>query len=167
LAAGIGEAVLIGITGPFGLIASEIYKHWDSIKAACEKIGAGIRDFFVGHSPPPMGPLHELGRITIAETIAERIKPAPILSAVRRTAAAVAIAAPMMVGAGSAATASTSPAGGGIVINYAPHVEVHAAADTGSDAFRRAVMEALERDRYELVRLIDRELTRKERSRLS
>ncbi|MFZ0889586.1 MAG: hypothetical protein WA005_14115, partial [Candidatus Binataceae bacterium] len=76
----LGKAVLIGITGPFGLIGIEIYKHWDSIKDACEKLGAGIRGFFVGSSPPPFGPLHDLGRITIAETIAERIRPAPVLA---------------------------------------------------------------------------------------
>ena len=74
-AASLGKAILTGIAGPFGMIASEIIGHWESIKAACEKIAGGIKSFFVGHSPPPVGPLHDLGRITIAETIADRIRP--------------------------------------------------------------------------------------------
>jgi hypothetical protein len=128
-----------------------------------EKIGRIV----VGHSPPPEGPLHELGRISIADTLAERIRPGPVLSAINRTAAAVAIAAPMMLGPGGAAMAGTAAPGGAVVINYSPHVEVHAAAGADAAGFRRAVMDALDHDRYELVRLIDGELTRKERSRLS
>jgi hypothetical protein len=160
----VGKAVLIGITGPFGLIASEIYKHWDSIKAACEKIGAGIRDFFVGHSPPPMGPLHELGRITIAETIAECIKPAPILAAAYRTAAAVAIAAPLMASAAMPAIAASgapgSAGGAGIVINAPLTIN-------GAGLSEDQLMRVLKSHAYELKKIVDGERTKRERSNLS
>jgi hypothetical protein len=164
----IGKAILIGIAGPFGLIAYEIYSHWDSIKAACEKIGSGIKDFFVGHSPPPVGPLHELGRITIAETIAERIRPAPVLAAIRRTAAAAAIASTAIVaGASGPALAGgrTAGAGGGIVIN-AP-ITINVGPGTDIAAFEKVVVKAVDHQSYEIERILERERQRKERSVLS
>lgn len=164
----IGKAVLIGIAGPFGLIAYEIYSHWDSIKAACEKIGSGIKDFFVGHSPPPVGPLHELGRITIAETIAERIRPAPVLQAIRRTAAAAAIASTtIMAGAAGPALAGGRPggAGGGITVN-AP-ITINAGAGTDIAALERIVLKVVERQRYEISRILEAEREQRERTVLS
>jgi hypothetical protein len=164
----IGKAILIGIAGPFGLIAYEIYSHWDSIKAACEKIGSGIKDFFVGHSPPPVGPLHELGRITIAETIAERIRPAPVLAAIRRTAAAAAIASTAIVAGASGpalAGGGTAGAGGGIVIN-AP-ITINVGPGTDIAAFEKVVVKAVDHQSYEIERILERERQRKERSVLS
>ncbi|HUY26141.1 MAG TPA: phage tail tape measure protein, partial [Candidatus Binataceae bacterium] len=96
-AATLGKAVLIGITGPFGLIAIEIYKHWDAIKKACEHIASGIGKFFIGHSPPPVGPLHNLNKVNLIGTVADTIKPAPAIAAVRRAAAAIAVTMPLML----------------------------------------------------------------------
>lgn len=161
----IGKAILMGIAGPFGLIASEIYSHWDSIKAACEKIGGGIKGFFVGHSPPPAGPLHDLGRITIAETIAERIRPAPILAAMRRTAEAAAIAGTVIVAGAAGPALAGGGAGGGIVIN-AP-ITINAGAGTDVAALEKVVLKAVERQRYEISRILEAERQRKERTALS
>ncbi len=166
-AASLGKAILTGIAGPFGMIASEIIGHWESIKAACEKIGGGIKSFFVGHSPPPVGPLHDLGRITIAETIAERIRPAPILAAMRRTAAAAAIASTTIVAgaAGPALAGAGSGTAGGIVINAPITINAPAGADTA--ALEKMVLGALDKHRYELARILDSERERKERTVLS
>jgi hypothetical protein len=147
----LGEGILAGAEYPF--------------KAAwgiAEKIGR----HFIGHSPPPEGPLHELGRITIAETIAEHIRAVPIISAVKRTAAAVAIAAPMMAGAGGAAMAGAIAPGGApsIVIN-AP-ITINASGGD-SAALEKIVVKGFERHRYELLRALESEQARRERSNLS
>jgi hypothetical protein len=62
---------------------------------AVEKIAASILGHFKGHSPPPLGPLRELNQVRIIETIAETFRAGPALTAMRRTAAAIALAAPM------------------------------------------------------------------------
>ncbi len=154
----IGKAVLIGLTGPFGLIATEIYSHWDSIKAACEKIGGGILDFFFGHSPPPVGPLHDLGRITIAETIAERIRPAPVLAAIRRTAAAAAIASSTIIGAGAGSSAMA--AGGAPTVNFTLNIN-------GSRLTKAEHLDLVREARREIEHILEGERARKERTVLS
>lgn len=157
----VGKAVLFGLTGPFGMIGYEIYKHWDSIKSACEKIAGGIEGYFVGHSPPPLGPLRNLGRITIAETIAARIRPAPILSAVAHTAAAVASAAPAMAGGGLAmAAAGGAGTGGAPIIHYSPIIN-------GSHLSKAELLSVLRASAYELVGIVNHENTRRERTKLS
>jgi len=157
---GVGQAVLVGLTGPFGLIGYQIWKHWDSIKAACEKIAGGIEGYFVGHSPPPVGPLRNLGRVTIAETIAARIRPAPILSAVASTAGAVALAAPMMAGGGAMAAVGAAGGAGAPIIHYAPVIN-------GSGLSEQQLLSVLEKHAYELVQMVNHERERKERTRLS
>ena len=180
-AKGFGSALLIGITGPIGMIAGEISKHWDAIKASCEKLAGGIKGFFVGHSPPPFGPLHDLGHVSIAETIADRIRPAPFLAAITRTAAAVAIAAPLMAMpavaafvpapsprsavSASGATAPGGPAaitgasGAAPIINYS-------VAINGSGLSEDQLLHALETHAYELRRILSREDARRERTEL-
>jgi hypothetical protein len=133
----LGDGILAGIEWP--VHAAEALAH---------KIGG----YFIGHSPPPYGPLHELGRITIAETIASRITAAPVLSAIGRTAGAIASAAPAMGGAAFAG------AGGGI-IHYAPVIN-----GTGLD--EHSLLRVLERHAYDLRRILGREDSRKERTTL-
>jgi hypothetical protein len=151
-----------------------------AIYAASSKVAGIIMDHLKGHSPPPLGPLHELGRINIIETIAERMNPGPVIAAVRRTAAAIAIAAPMMMAApamamaspmmiGAAAPAfagsSASAARAGIVINAPVTVTVGAGAD--KDAIEKIVVRAFTQHRYELVRAMQGELAKRERTKLS
>ncbi|MGB8414432.1 MAG: hypothetical protein WCE23_16575 [Candidatus Binatus sp.] len=164
----LGKAILIGIAGPFGMIAYEIYSHWDSIKAACEKLAGGIASYFVHHSPPEVGPLRNLAHIQIAETIAERIRPAPVLAAIRRTAAAAAIAsATIVAGASGPALAGggVGGAGGGIVINSPITINVGPGTDIAS--FEKVVVKAIENQRYQVEKILEGERERKERTVLS
>lgn len=62
---------------------------------AAQRLATRVKDMFVGHSPPPEGPLRELGRVRIVETIAEMMNPAPLLAASRAAAAAAAIVVPI------------------------------------------------------------------------
>ncbi|MGH7914880.1 MAG: hypothetical protein ACREPW_09555, partial [Candidatus Binataceae bacterium] len=123
---------------------------------AVSHIAKDILDHFKGHSPPPLGPLHQLNRLHIVETIAATIKPAPMLAAIRRVAQVAAIAVPMAIGAPSMAGAMSPAAAGGhaTVINYAPQVTVHAA---GGDAatLKRAVLDALREHVHDVRRALD------------
>lgn len=67
----LGEGILAGIEWPF--------------KAASHVAGM-ILDHFKMHSPAKLGPLHEFHHLGISETIAAAIRPAPVVSAARRTA---------------------------------------------------------------------------------
>ena len=122
----IGDAIVLGFTGPFGLIAAEIYKHFDAIKAAARHVAEGIGRFFIGHSPPPEGPLHLLDRNRIPETIAESLRPAPILSAVHRLALVAALGAPLAAAAPAMAMGGAGVAPVTINVSYAPHIEAGA-----------------------------------------
>jgi hypothetical protein len=108
-------------------------------------------------------------------------RPAPMLRAVRRATAAVALAAPLML-AGAPANAfatsfiSTSDIArtaasqsapfttqDPIVINYAPNVTIHSEDATDTDALKRRVMEILERHGRELHQALTREIVRQQR----
>ena len=126
---------------------------------AAEHVAKRVHDFFVGHSPPPLGPLHDLNKIRIIETIAETMRPAPMLAAIRRVAAMTAIALPMAIGS-AAVPAIASPASGGasaapIVINitYAPVIngagtadEFEKSAEKHARALTKIVKEQLARE---------------------
>ncbi len=128
--ANFGRMLLVGITGPFGMIAEELYKHWSEIKGAAERIAHGIAGFFVGHSPPPEGPLHQLGHPRLMETLAGALDPGPVLRAARAAAAVTLPVLTMATGAGAANVPAaragftpTAPAASApVVIHYAPTI---------------------------------------------
>jgi hypothetical protein len=108
-------------------------------------------------------------------------RPAPILRAVRRAAAASASAATLML-AGAPAGAFTMPLNSTsdtariaaplsamgvtqapIVINYAPNVAIHSEDAADGTALKRRVMEVLERHGRELYQVLAREIVRQQR----
>lgn len=118
---------------------------------------------FIPHSPAKEGPLRNLDRVRIVETIANTIKPAPMVHAIRRVAAA-AIAAPLMVGmaagpaiasGGRQSASSAAP----VVINvtYAPVINGAGSPDEWAKAAKAHA--------DELMRIIDEKMKR--RARLS
>lgn len=133
-----------------------------ALGTSVSKVAGFIMDHFP-HSPAKLGPLRDIGRIRISETIAERIRPGPMLSAVGRTAAAVAMAAPMMVSpaalGASSATPGAAPASAP-VIHYAPVIN-------GSGLGEAELLRVLRRHAYELRGIIRGEDERDERTRLS
>jgi hypothetical protein len=133
---------------------------------AAERLAGSIKDFFVGHSPPPVGPLHQLNRVRIVQTIAESIKPGPMASAIRRVAQVAAVAVPVAIGAGAGAAMAARPgmagaaAGAPIVLNYSPRITVNGDADP--EQFKRL----LRQHSYELMQALDREHARRARTEL-
>lgn len=121
---------------------------------------------FIPHSPAKEGPLRNLDRVRIVETIADTIKPAPMIHAIRRVAMAAAVAAPMMIGtAAGPAIASSSAAqrsSGGVTMNYAPHVELQVIGGDAA-AIKKIVLDALREHKDEVERLLASVRERKER----
>jgi len=122
-----------------------------------------------------------MNRARAVEHTAAVARPAPMLRAVRRAAAAAAFAAPLMLTSAPAGTfapplistndtsrlaAPLSAAGmtrGAIVINYAPNVVIHSEDAADADALKRRVMEILERHGRELHQVLAREIVRQQR----
>jgi TP901 family phage tail tape measure protein len=118
---------------------------------------------FIPHSPAKEGPLRNLDRVRIVETIADTIKPAPMVHAIRRVAMAAAIATPIAIGAaGSSAMAASSPARASSA-SAAP-INIHVTYNVNGVSADEFVA-AAKKHRDELVRLIE-EATRR-RARLS
>ena len=142
------------------------------------------------HSPAKVGPLSDLHRVQFAETLAEAVRPAPAIEAVRRLAAGMAgalagatlslpaaaaqlpsipaIGMPQ-VGIGSGDGATAAPIGAAepgvqVQIDFSPNITMPSGAAGGDGAQSRDQMrEMLRSMSYELVQLIEDELKRKQR----
>ena len=122
-----------------------------------------------------------INRARAVEHAATVVRPAPMLRAVRRAAAAAAFATPLMLTAGPASAFATplistndttriaAPLAavrmtqGPIVINYAPNVVIHSEDAADTTALKRRVMEVLERHGRELHQVLAREIVRQQR----
>ncbi len=133
-------------------------------------------------SPAKMGPLSDIHRLKFGETIAESIKPAPMVKAMRKAAAAtmaaatlstatvspsLAASAPQAItppaqalqAAGSSGAAGASGIGGTISVTFAPQITVGSGASITEDDIARI----LEEQADDLVDLIERKLAEKKR----
>lgn len=119
----------------------------------------GIRDY-LPFSPAKVGPLKDIHRIRLMETVAEGIKPAAIVS--KMNAAMGQVRSSINIGGigGGAGTPSISPvSAGGASINYAPVVTIAG----GSAADKTAFADMLSQHKTELMRLIKSENDRSKR----
>lgn len=66
------------------MIANGIMAGVGKVSDAIKKVTQTIRDF-LPHSPAKTGPLKDLNKVKIIETVAQTIKPAPIVSAMNKT----------------------------------------------------------------------------------
>ncbi len=132
---------------------------------AVARIAEHIKGYVVGHSPPPLGPLHDLNRVHLVETIAATMKPAPMLAAIRRVAQVTAVAMPMMIGAPAIPFAAPGAPGGSasavspVIIHYTVNIQGSSIAN-GDDLKR-----ALDAHAHDLVRTINREREKRDRTK--
>jgi TP901 family phage tail tape measure protein len=192
---------VIGVVA-FAAAAYEVYKHWTAIKDFFLKIdwkglganilkgiGEGIlsglkyltgpvttvakfiRDHFP-HSPAKLGPLRDLGRVRIVETIAQTMKPSAMATAVRRVAQVAAVAMPVLAATAAPALAAYErEATPRIVIEnvtLSPRIEISASDAHDADALARQMVEALRTHNIqlakELVDSIEREMAKRRRT---
>lgn len=116
-------------------IKSFVNQPVETIKKMVDKIRR-----FLPFSPAKEGPLRDIHRIRLVETIAENIKPNSLVNAMRRTTAAAVVAT--TVAAGTPATGVSRPGinplnnGGGsspVTVVYSPTIHVGANAAAGTE----------------------------------
>lgn len=135
---------------------------WEGIKAMASKpieavknIVKKIRDF-LPFSPAKEGPLRDIHRIRLIETMSENIKPAPMINAMRRTAAATmvatsAFAQPMV--AQPVNNFNSAGSAGGIHLHYNPQVNI-ADGGTPSPETMAAFDQLFQKHKKELVKML-------------
>ncbi len=143
-------------------LASGIWSAITFPQHAIEAVLTKVRAY-LPFSPAKEGPLRYLNQMRIVETMAETIRPGPALAAIRRTATAIAIAAPMTIGPAiglpAMARASGGAGGGGIVIQVRQEIRIDGAL-AGDD---QKLLATLRRHGEELADIIDRRLTHRAR----
>jgi hypothetical protein len=153
-----GPAVLAALVAPWAMLPYEIIKHIDRIKDATSKVAHAIARFFVGHSPIPEGPLHNL---SLAQTIATSLQ-SKILINPTIGAAAIGHAMPSEIASRTILPMrwTATARAGGITLNYSPTITVNAVVphDT-ADAWVKAARKHAD----ELMRIIDDKLARRAR----
>jgi TP901 family phage tail tape measure protein len=146
-------------------IASGIWSAITLPARATEALVTKIRGYFP-FSPAKEGPLRTLNRMRIVETIAESIQPGPALNAIRRTAAAVAIAAPVMFAPARSTPAFASSPGvarGGISSGIVIQVRQEVHIDGAIAGDERKLMATLRQHGEELAQIIDARLLHRSR----
>ena len=115
---GMGNAInsFVGsmFTGGANLVIALAKGIWSAITLPARAIEAVVSKLasYLPHSPAKEGPLRSLHRVRIVEELSRSIQPGPALAAIRRTAAAVAIAAPMVLSPMMSGPALASSSGG-------------------------------------------------------
>lgn len=122
-----------------------------------QKIAKKIRDF-LPFSPAKTGPLADLHRVRIVETIAATMKPAPAINAMRRTAGAIANVGPTGTGI------SGSGGGGGVTIMFQPSINIGLAGGSGGN-IKEQIMEGLREYADDLLQMIEEAKSRSNRTK--
>lgn len=128
-----------------GGILSKLGKTKDAISRHAQI----IRDF-LPHSPAKTGPLKDLHKIKIVETIASTIKPFPLVAAMNKSLGFLSGGFKANVGRGKSAPAS-------IIITYNPTVTI-----SGSES-KEEFLQLLRKHKDEILAIIRRESERRER----
>lgn len=165
--ANIIQSIIDGIT-------SKVTAITDKIKGVAKK----IRDFFP-FSPAKAGPLMDIHRVKLVETIADNVKPAPVMKAMTAVTEKVRSAIPKQTGlAGSGAvmgglgaigggmrglTPAGAGAGGGMVVNFSPTINMAG----GSAQERQDFLSMLKQYEPDLLRVIRDAMERNDRKKFS
>ena len=132
------------------MLAGGIIKSFEKVKKAIGGLTQIIRDH-LPHSPAKTGPLKDLNKIKIVETIASTIKPMPLVNAMNKSLG-------IMTGGLKANIGRTATGGNSnFVINYSPTITVP--NGTSKDEFSKL----LKQHKDEVVAILKREFERKER----
>lgn len=144
--------------------ANIVKSIWEGIKAFVNKPIDAIKGMvgkireYLPFSPAKVGPLRDIHRIKLVETIAASIKPAPLVKAMRATTAAAMIAATPVSGAGKSGPAAGGGGGGGVTVNYSPKITVTGGGNKEDFA------SMLKKHEKELVKVIEEAMRKNKRT---
>lgn len=151
-----------------------IQQIWDGIKSlvmkpveAVKNMVGKIRDF-LPFSPAKTGPLRDIHRVKIIETIAQTIKPGPLVKAMRTAVVAGAAVIPMVSNIATAQPITNAASrnainnvqGGGVSVTYNPTITLGGAA---TEKDREDFVNLLDQHKNEVVRLVNDAQNRKNR----
>lgn len=131
------------------MLAAGIMSGIAKVKGCISQVAQVIRDH-LPHSPAKTGPLKDLHKVKIVETIASTLKPLPLQNAMTKTLG-------VFSGGLKANVRGRSPAPASIVVTYNPTITI-----SGSES-KEEFLKMLKKHKDEVVNIIKREFERKER----
>ncbi|MBO6181501.1 phage tail tape measure protein [bacterium] len=132
------------------MLANGILSKLGKTKEAIGKHAQVIRDH-LPHSPAKTGPLKDLNKLKIVETIVSTMKPTPLINAMNKNLGL------MMSGMKTNGKIGVGVGGGSFVINYSPTISMPNGAN------KEEFVKLLKQHKDEVVSLFKRELERRER----
>lgn len=132
------------------MLASGIIKSFEKVKKAIGSLTQIIRDH-LPHSPAKTGPLKDLNKLKIVETIASTIKPAPLVTAMNKSLGLM--TSSFKANAGRIGTGSST----NFVIHYSPVINMPEGAN------KNEFSKLLKQHKNEVLALVRKEYERKER----
>lgn len=133
------------------MLAEGIMSGLTKVKNCIVKVAQVIRDH-LPHSPAKTGPLKDLNKVKIVETIASTIKPMPLKNAMTKTLSFMTNGT-LNVSKGQIGTSS----GASFVVQYNPTITI-----SGTES-KEEFVKLLKRHKDEVVNIMKREFERKER----
>ena len=131
------------------MLAAGIMSGIAKVKGCISQVAQVIRDH-LPHSPAKTGPLKDLHKVKIVETIASTLKPLPLQNAITKTLG-------VFSGGLKANVRGRSSAPASIVVTYNPTITI-----SGSES-KEEFLKMLKKHKDEVVNIIKREFERKER----
>ena len=131
------------------MLAAGIMSGIAKVKGCISQVAQVIRDH-LPHSPAKTGPLKDLHKVKIVETIASTLKPLPLQNAMTKTLG-------VFSGGLKANVRGRSSAPASIVVTYNPTITI-----SGSES-KEEFLKMLKKHKDEVVNIIKREFERKER----
>ncbi len=131
------------------MLAAGIMSGIAKVKGCISQVAQVIRDH-LPHSPAKTGPLKDLHKVKIVETIASTLKPLPLMNAMNKTLG-------VFSGGFKANVRGCSSAPASIVVTYNPTITI-----SGTES-KEEFLKMLKKHKDEVVNIIKREFERKER----
>lgn len=135
---------------------------WNGIKSMASKPIEAIKEItkkmrdYLPFSPAKEGAFRDLHKVQIVQTIANAMKPTPLIRAMAAVTSQAAAYSP----GGGGSFGGTNISGGGITISYAPVISINGSI---SDGAKEGFAAELRRHKDDIMRVIDEALQRRER----
>lgn len=145
--------------------ANIVNSIWEGIKNTWSKLvnwfKKGIQKLrdMLPFSPAKEGPLRDIHRLKLVETIAANIKPGPMVRAMQSATGAVRAAMPTGTGLGAGMAGG---GGGGVIINFSPNITLGGGASPG---MKQDILTMLREYEPQLLRIVEDAMARRDRKK--
>jgi len=142
---------------------------WNGMKSKFKDMVAWFKDGLqemrnmLPFSPAKTGPLKDIHKLKLVETIAASIKPSPMVNAMNKSLTSVRGAMSPKGFGSSGSKQSVSASGGGVTVNFSPTINVKG----GSASDKQDFMNMLKEYQPELIKAIESAMARKQRAKFA